>query len=245
MKNRDSQVGLIISIVLHSILFAALLWLMRAPVNKKPTEELSSISIEMVMATTVAEPEPEPVVEPEPEPEPEPDPEPIPDPKPEPPKPKKEKPKEKPKVKPKEKPKPKKETPPTPKTDKIIAKVEQEGNTNQSNQAVATDSSKVGQSTGNEISAYKAALQKALQKRALRSYPAREKLLRKTGVVLISFTVQPSGKLTNVKVVSSSGNSNLDNAAVKAAENTDIGMGPPLNFPRSLTIPIRYSIETK
>lgn len=241
MKNRDSQIGLIISIVLHSVLFAVLFWLMRTPENKKPTEELSSISIEMVMATTVAEPEPEeePIIEPEP------DPDPIPDPKPEPPKPKKEKPKEKPKAKPKEKPKPKVNKPPVPKTDKIIAQVEQEGNANQSNQAVASDSNKTGQSTGNEISAYKAALQKALQKRAIRSYPAREKLLHKTGVVLISFTVQPSGKLANVKIVSSSGNSNLDNAAVKAAESTDIGIGPPLNFPKTLTIPIRYSIETK
>lgn len=95
---------------------------------------------------------------------------------------------------------------------------------------------------GNEIGAYKVALQRALQRRANNAYPAREKMMRKMGVVTIGFSVSPSGELTNVKVLNSSGNSNLDNAAAKAAQSTKVSP-PPAGFPSNLTVPVRFSIE--
>ncbi|AFU19498.1 energy transducer TonB family protein [Actinobacillus suis] len=209
-----------------------------------------------------AEPEPEPEAEPIPEPKPQPKPKEKP----------KEKPKPKEQPKPKEKEKPKKEKAkdkPIKALEKgpeakqgIVAKAipnavqgtqaragipngKPNGNPNgtsaNGSQNGAAGGSGSG-SNGSEIGAYKAALQRALQRRANNAYPAREKMMRKTGVVTIGFTVSSSGDLTNVKVLNSSGNSNLDNAAVKAAQSTKVSP-PPAGFPSSVTVPVKFSIE--
>lgn len=99
-----------------------------------------------------------------------------------------------------------------------------------------------GGGNANEISAYRAALQRALQRRANNSYPQREKMMRKTGTVTIKFTVTSSGKLANVAVVKSSGNTNLDTAAVKSAEGVQVSP-PPAGFPSQLSVPVKFSIE--
>lgn len=96
--------------------------------------------------------------------------------------------------------------------------------------------------SGNEINAYKVTLQRALQRRANNTYPAREKMMRKTGTVTLSFSVSPSGQVTNVQVINSSGNSNLDAAAVKAAQGTKTE-APPAGFPSNVTVPVRFAIE--
>lgn len=96
--------------------------------------------------------------------------------------------------------------------------------------------------SGNEINAYKVTLQRALQRRANNTYPAREKMMRKTGTVTLSFSVSPSGQVTNVQVINSSGNSNLDAAAVKAAQGTKTD-APPAGFPSNVTVPVRFAIE--
>ena len=96
--------------------------------------------------------------------------------------------------------------------------------------------------SGNEINAYKVTLQRALQRRANNAYPAREKMMRKTGTVTLSFSVSSSGQVTNVQVINSSGNSNLDAAAVKAAQGTKTD-APPAGFPSNVTVPVRFAIE--
>ena len=99
-------------------------------------------------------------------------------------------------------------------------------------------------STGNanDIAAYKSALQRALQRKAANSYPQREKMMRKTGTVTIQFSVSSSGAISNVSVINSSGNSNLDNAAVRSAESVSMPP-PPAGFPTSVTVPIKFSLE--
>ena len=99
-----------------------------------------------------------------------------------------------------------------------------------------------GSASGTEINAYKSALQRALQRQANNAYPTRERMMRKMGTVTVSFTVSPTGQLTNVSVVSSSGNSNLDAAAVKAAQSTKTSP-PPEGFPNHVTVPVKFSIE--
>ncbi|WP_448906387.1 energy transducer TonB family protein [Haemophilus parahaemolyticus] len=96
--------------------------------------------------------------------------------------------------------------------------------------------------SGTEINAYKSALQRALQRQANNAYPTRERMMRKMGTVTLSFTISPAGQLINVSVVSSSGNSNLDAAAVKAAQSTKISP-PPAGFPNHVTVPVKFSIE--
>lgn len=208
-----------------------------------------------------SEPEPQP----EPEPEPEAVPEPILKPKPKEEKPKQEKRKEKPKPekpkeekkkeRPKEVKKPNKalERGPEPKQgivakaipnvtqgEKLVAGVVN-GQKNGSQNSTATSGSAAG-GNADELSAYKAALQRALQRKANNSYPQREKMMRRTGVVTIKFTLLSSGQTSNVSVVSSSGNSNLDAAAMKSAAGLSMPP-PPSGFPSSITVPVKFSIE--
>ncbi|QLB15288.1 energy transducer TonB [Mannheimia granulomatis] len=173
--------------------------------------------------------------------------------------PKKEKPKEE---KPKEKPKPK-ENKPVKALEKgieakqgIVAKAipnaiqgEKEvkgvlgGQKNGSlNSTSTTGSSNVNGGNANEISAYKAALQRALQRKANNSYPQREKMMRKTGTVTIKFSISASGAISNVSVLNSSGNSNLDAAAVRSAEGLNVSP-PPAGFPTQVTVPVKFAIE--
>lgn len=104
------------------------------------------------------------------------------------------------------------------------------------------NSTSTTEGNASELSAYKTALQRALQRKANNSYPQREKMMRKTGTVTIKFNVTSSGAISNVSVVNSSGNSNLDNAAVKSAQAVSMP-SPPAGFPPSVTVPIRFSLE--
>lgn len=108
--------------------------------------------------------------------------------------------------------------------------------------STSTTGSNVAGGNASELSAYKTALQRALQRKANNSYPQREKMMRKTGTVTIKFTVTSSGAISNVSVVNSSGNGNLDNAAVKSAQAVSMPP-PPAGFPPSVTVPIRFSLE--
>ncbi|MEG9498510.1 TonB family protein [Mannheimia indoligenes] len=108
--------------------------------------------------------------------------------------------------------------------------------------STSTTGSNVTGGNASELSAYKTALQRALQRKANNSYPQREKMMRKTGTVTIKFTLTSSGAISNVSVVNSSGNSNLDNAAVKSAQAVSMPP-PPAGFPPSVTVPIKFSLE--
>ncbi|MDH2997441.1 hypothetical protein A1D22_06865 [Pasteurellaceae bacterium LFhippo2] len=316
MKKKHSRIGFIASIAMHSVVFASVYGIYHTLPPEQKTEEITSISMEMLAARLEqpqvatapdADPsameEPEKVIEPEvqeptPEPPPiaEPEPKPLPPPKPvEKPKPKEQpKPKEPPKPKeqpkPKEPPKPKEKVKELPKEDKAkdkpkvkselpkdkpkgeIAKVGTKalekgpevkagivakavpnavqgpktqagvpnGATNGEGKSVG---SATGSSSANEIGAYQAQLQRALQQRATNAYPQRERMMRKTGVVTLSLSVSSSGQVVNVNVVNSSGNSNLDAAAVKAAQSTKLSASPPAGFPSSLVVPVRFSIQ--
>lgn len=94
-----------------------------------------------------------------------------------------------------------------------------------------------------DIEAYKARLQRALQQRANNVYPQRERMMRKGGIVTIRFHLSSAGEISQVSVVNSSGNSNLDNAAVKAAQHTRMQSPPPPNLPKEFTVPIKFSVQ--
>lgn len=179
--------------------------------------------------------------------------------KPKPEKPKEEKPKEKKKDEKKERPKPDAkpikalERGPEPKQgivakaipnavqgEKLVAGVVG-GQKNGSQSSTSTTGSANG-GNASELAAYKAALQRALQRKASNSYPTREKMMRKTGVVTLSFRVSASGAITNVAVANSSGNSNLDAAAAKSAESLSMP-APPAGFPPLVTVPVKFEIQ--
>lgn len=259
MRKRYSRMGLIGSIALHCTAFAVV-WNV---VNSRPTapavtEETTSISMEM-MAALIEQPPvaiaPEqPVTEQVEEQQPEPsEPEPIamvappPPPKPIP--------KEKPKDKAKEKPKKTEQKPVVKAIEKgnkpqngIVAQAVTAKPTTQEKQGTlqgnmqANESGK-GKASGGEIDAYKAQLRAMLQKRANNAYPQREKMMRKTGTVILAFSLSANGQVNNVNIQKSSGSDNLDAAAVKAAQSTAMRTPPPSGFPSLLTVPINFTLQ--
>lgn len=210
----------------------------------------------------VQEPEPEKVVEPQPQPEPT-----LPKPQPLKPKPIE---KLKESVKPKPKKEPVKEravsTDKKVKAEKVVKALEKGKESKQGIVAKAIPNATVGtkvqagvanqvvsgQATAgnvttapnsNDINAYKTQLQRALQQRANSVYPQREKMMRKGGIVTISFHFSSTGEISQVSVVNSAGNTNLDNAAVRAAQSTRMNTSPPVGFPRSFSVPIKFSVQ--
>lgn len=224
-----------------------------------------------VAVSAEEEPAPEPEAEPEPVIEPEPEPVAAPIIPPEKPKAKpKEKPKE-PKEKPKkEKPKPEKtaekpkDKPKKEPKEKVVKALEKGAEAKQGIVAKAIPNAKQGTelrdgvangkkegsgtinkgagSGGGEVNAYLLDLRRILQRRAMNSYPQREKMMRKTGTVTISFSIAPDGQVVNVRVAQSSGSKGLDDAAVKAAERTKHSP-PPAGLASTITAPINYKLD--
>ena len=96
--------------------------------------------------------------------------------------------------------------------------------------------------SSSDINAYRATLQRAIQRRANNTYPKREKMMRKMGTATVSFNLSPSGQISGVRVLNSSGNESLDGAAVKAVESTSVE-APPAGFPSQVTVPVKFSVE--
>ena len=94
----------------------------------------------------------------------------------------------------------------------------------------------------NEIQDYKRKIQRALKKQVAKAYPAREKMMRKSGKTILNFEIEDSGNLTNIAIIKSSGNTNLDNAAIKALQLAKLPP-PPTDFPRNVSVPVVFSIE--
>lgn len=260
MMKKHSSAGFLGSIAFHSAIALAVIISIKShdSANGFTAQVVDThISMEMLMATTVeTEPEPTP---PEPEIK-EPEPiakEEVEDPtlkvKPEPPKEKpkeekKEKPKEKSKEKPKGKPKEKIEQKAVRrdvvKADKVV-----EGNATMNSQATSTSAvattnnpNLTGTGTsGSEIDAYRSALRREIERN--KRYPQRAKMMRKQGIVQISFTLGNDGALNNPQIANSSGNEDLDNAALQAVKQARSIGTPPAGMGRTLTVPISFKIQ--
>ena len=245
-QTKRSLLGLLISLIVHSIVVGLILSSWNKPsdsANSAPGEISTSISMEMVQGMVMEEPAPEPEnVQKEPEPEKQ---EVVEDPtvKPEPQKikePEKEKPKDKPKkdVKPQEKPINKD----LPKGDKNIdssanvnAKATTTGATNSNAQVAGsgTDTS--------EMAAYRSAIRREIERH--KRYPTRAKMMRKQGKVSVSFNVGPDGSLSGARVTQSSGDESLDNAALEAVNSARPVGTRPSGFPSGLNVPISFTLQ--
>lgn len=255
---KRSSLALLISLLIHGAAVVALLWNWHESndsANNHAGELATTISMEMVQGMRIEEPEPEPEPQ-KSEPEPQPKEEIVSDPtkKPEPEK--KKQPEKKPE-KPKDKPKPPKEKP-----KKQVKQAEQaaklpknlpigDRNVNSASTInskatttgnVNTSANTVGSgSNTNEIAAYKTALYREIERR--KEYPMRAKMMRKQGVVHISFNVGNDGSLSGENVVKSSGDESLDKAALKAVKSAR-PIGPkPKGFASNVSVPIRFSLQ--
>jgi len=253
---KRSLLGLLISLLIHGAIVGALLWNWHKPSEaaSNATGEISTtISMEMIQGMRVEEQAPEPEPEPqqaEPEPEKQ---EVVADPTKKEPEKKPEKPIEKPKPKPKEKPKekPKNEV----KAEKAVEMPKSLPIGDKNINSTATANSKAtttGQPGTNgvqggsgtntdELNAYRAAIRREIERH--KRYPARAKMMRKQGVVSVSFSVGADGSLSGERVTNSSGDESLDNAALEAVRSAR-PVGPkPAGFTSSVSVPISFTIQ--
>ena len=262
-QTKRSLLGLLISLLVHGSILGALFWNWHTPseaASNAPGEISTTISMEMIQGMRMEEPAPEPEPEPlqaEPEPEKQ---EVVADPtkKPEPekkkePEKKPEKPIEKPKPKPKEKPKekPKNEV----KTEKPVEMPKSLPIGDKNINSTATANSKAmttgqpgtngvqGDSGTNtdELNAYRAAIRREIERH--KRYPARAKMMRKQGVVSVSFSVGADGSLSGERVTNSSGDESLDNAALEAVRSARPVGSKPAGFASSVSVPISFTIQ--
>ena len=247
MQNaKRSLLSFLLSAAIH---IAIIVWLFGSHVNTTDTsansatgEISTSISMEMMMA--MVEADPPPVEEKAPELEKQ---ETVEDPtvKPEPPKVEKPKepekpqePKEKPKEKPKVKPSP--DVPIGDRTVESNASVNSKATT--TGPATTTNPNLVGNGvSGSELDAYRSALRREIERH--KRYPARAKMMRKQGVVTVSFTIGADGSITGVAIAKRSGVEDLDNAALSAV-NSARSIGPrPAGMGASISVPISFKID--
>ncbi|OOF65584.1 energy transducer TonB [Rodentibacter sp. Ppn85] len=245
--------ALLISLLVHSVIVGALLWNWHESndsANNHAGELATTISMEMVQGMRIEEPESEP--EPQ-KSEPEPPREEIvadPTKKPEPEK-KKQPENKQEKIK-RSKEKPKKQVKQSEKAQKLPQHLSVgDRNVNSASAInskatttgmVNTNANVVGNgSNANEIAAYKAALYREIERR--KQYPTRAKMMRKQGVVHISFNVGNDGSLSGENVVKSSGDESLDKAALKAVKSAR-PVGPkPNGLASNISVPIRFSLQ--
>ena len=102
--------------------------------------------------------------------------------------------------------------------------------------------SKVGPGANtDELNAYRAAIRREIERH--KRYPARAKMMRKQGVVSVSFSVGADGSLSGERVTNSSGDESLDNAALEAVRSAR-PVGPkPAGFASSVSVPISFTIQ--
>ena len=255
-QTKRSLLGLLISLIVHSIVVGLILWSWNKPsdsASNAPGDISTSISMEMVQGMVMEEPAPEPEnVQKEPEPEKQevvedptvkPEPQKIKEPEKEKPKPK-EKPKEKPKDKPKKdvKPQEKPINKDLPKGDKNIdssANVNAKATTTS---ATNSNAQVAGSGTDtSEMAAYRSAIRREIERH--KRYPTRAKMMRKQGKVSVSFNVGPDGSLSGARVTQSSGDESLDNAALEAVNSARPVGARPSGFPSGLNVPISFTLQ--
>lgn len=123
----------------------------------------------------------------------------------------------------------------------------------ESSQASVEDSSiETQQATGGKATeskkqnansaSYIAQLQRRISQQAARTYPRKAKRKRQEGVVKVAFIIHSSGKITDIKVVTSSDYLLLDKAAIKAVKRVGKYKPLPEGVNPNFEIPIRFSL---
>lgn len=189
---RRAPLPLLISVVLHGSVIAALLY---ASFHQKAEMPKASQPISVSLVAPEVQPQPEPTppeVVPQPEPEPEPEPEPIPEPpKPEP------VPIPKPEPKPKPKPKPVKKEVVKPKKEAKPQETRQAQPVENTQSVKPSTAPKLSQSPSTAVAAGPRMLNQSEP-----AYPQRALALRVEGRLRVQFDVDSAGQVDNVRILS-------------------------------------------
>lgn len=207
-----------VSVTMHAVLLALLLWGLPSTSEQLKTRPLPSyVKAQLVVKE---EPAPKPAPKPEPKPAPEPKPEPTPEPKPQP------KPEPKPEPKPKPKPEPKKPTPEELKAERE-KKAEQERREKQAEQQRLREQQQreLQRALQEEARLLQAAedsdvatTYSAMIRQAVAGHWSRPPSARSDMQVELAIRLLPTGELVGVDVVKSSGNAAFDRSAQRAVE---------------------------
>ena len=236
---KRSLLGLLISLLIHGAIVVALIWNWHKPseaASNAGDEISTTISMEMIQGMRIEDPtkKPEPEKKKEPEKKPE---KPI------------EKPKPKPKEKPKEKPKNEVKAEKAVEMPKSLPIGDKNINSTATANSKATTTGQPGTNgvqggsgiNTDELNAYRAAIRREIERH--KRYPARAKMMRKQGIVNVSFSVGGDGSLSGERVTKSSGDESLDNAALEAVRSAR-PIGPkPAGFASSVSVPISFTIQ--
>lgn len=92
-----------------------------------------------------------------------------------------------------------------------------------------------------EVAAYENALRAEIEKQ--KRYPLRARMMRRQGTVLIQFMLKQSGELYDIRIAKTSGNGDLDRAALQAAQQArPIGLKPK-GVGDTFVIPIHFMLS--
>ena len=95
--------------------------------------------------------------------------------------------------------------------------------------------------SSDERNAYLSAIRREIEKH--KRYPTRAKMMRKQGIVTVSFAIGADGSISGASIVKSSGAEDLDNAALSAV-NSARSIGPrPAGISSSISVPISFKIN--
>lgn len=273
---KTTRLSFIIAVLIYGSLLLGGYWLFSVEVKKpiEPLEETRALPVNLTMFQSTPEPTPEPtppetvsqpitepMVEPETVPEPEPTPEPkvlpkpkpVPTPKPEPlpeppPKPTPEPPKPKPVVE-----KPKVTTPPTPPKKVTPSPAPTVETTPAKNSKQPPSEVKPvppqhsAQQVANAEQNYLSELRSEILIHAQNTYPRQAKRRQWQGVVTLSFTLLPNGRITGLSIQESSGRQLLDDAATSIVQqrmNNQFQAFPPEIDRKEwkISIPVSYHL---
>ncbi len=250
--------GLLVSALAHGLALSLVLNL-ESPARVSDAEEVTELDLSLFAATVANEPlasltepasasEPEPEAEPESEPEPEPEPEPVvaaeevrPPEEATPP------PVKKPKSKPKLPPKPEKKPERRLKTARPSNPAPQEAQAKPDAPAgSAAVAGEQGSSSGRAQAeaAYLAELQRAIKRQ--QRYPEAARHRGAVGTATLTFVLQADGRIDRVQIAKSTGDTELDQAAVQALNQLGRFKPIPLAIGRgswTLRIPIRFDLR--
>ncbi len=248
--------GLLVSALAHGLALSLVLNL-ESPARVSDAEELTELDLSLFATTVADEPlaslaEPASASEPKPEPEPEAEPEPEPEPvvAPEevrPPEVATPPPVKKPKPKPQLPPKPEKKPERRLKTARPAVPAPQEA---QAKPDAATGPAAVADEQGSSSgraqaeAAYLAELQRAIKRQ--QRYPEAARHRGAVGTATLTFVLQADGRIDRVQVAKSTGDTELDEAAVQALNRLGRFKPIPLAIGReswTLRIPIRFDLR--
>ncbi|MEQ1968154.1 energy transducer TonB [Xenorhabdus nematophila] len=113
-------------------------------------------------------------------------------------------------------------------------------NSQSSMSRASTSQPLVGQGKG-EWDNYHARLRQEIEHH--KEYPRKAKRMKQQGIVIINFTLLKDGTLTAAKVVNSSGNSTLDNAALNAIHRARSVGVKPADIPSDVTLRLDFKLD--